>query len=55
MVKFSPCVYADTSLGVGSLVSGELFQSLGASLLVSALCTVGATCNLDYICFSLDN
>ena len=39
-------VYADVSLGVGSLVGWELSQSLEARLMVSALRTVGATCNL---------
>ena len=31
-VKFSPCVYADVSPGVGSLVGRELYQSLEARL-----------------------
>ena len=52
---FSPCVYADASPGVESLVGRELTQSLGARLLVSALHAVGAIFNLFYICFTLDN
>ena len=48
--------FADVSPGVGSLVGGELSQSLGARLLVSALRAVGATFNQDSTCFfSYDN
>ena len=54
-VRFSPCVYADASPGVESLVGRELTQSLGARLLVSVLRAVGAIFNLFYICFTLDN
>ena len=43
--------FADASRGVRSLVGGELSQSLGARLLMSALRTVGAPCNLDCIFF----
>ena len=31
-VKFSSCVYADVSPGLGSLVGGEFYQSLEARL-----------------------
>ena len=41
-VRFTPCVYTDASPGVQSLVGREFVQSLGARLMVSVLCAVGA-------------
>ena len=55
LLMYTPCVYTDDSPGVGSLVAGEFTQSLGARLLVSVLRAVGAICNLDFICFTLDS
>ena len=40
-VRLPPCAYADASSGVGSLVGGELSQSLGTRLLVSVLREAG--------------
>ena len=54
-VRLPPYVYADASPGVGSLVGGELSQSLGARLLVSVLYRAGATCKHDLCCITLDN
>ena len=54
-VRFSPCVYTDTSPGVELLVGREFTQSLGTHLLVSVLCAVGAILKLFQIRFTLDN
>ena len=43
VVRFPSCAYTDASPGDGSLVVGELSQSLEARLLVSVLRCVGAT------------